>query len=363
MKTLAVMPRGGLGDVLYHALFARYVHKRFPDFDPVILAPKYAAFLTALLHVRHVPVCSALTDASAGLHLGAEAAFWAAFYKLRGSCLASFTNDVVDHGVARLFQMSLFDGGILGNSMTAVEDSAGRFSRSGLNRLLAAPRSGRVNPKHIVDRQQYAIAHFAAERSPSRIGLPEAYREIWSSVMSDMGGVEVDKRLVLLFPETARTEKNLSFGQIESVVRQIDSEYSIRIFTRTPELYKSLDVDTVGFADKLEPLRQIRQAAAVISADTFSAHLAGLCCVPTYVIYNFAYRRAWCEYWGSPFQNVFNFERGACYQLDEYFQASQSSQDSLLFNAVLKASGGTLAARRHEELVDAGILTGSGARS
>ncbi len=363
MKTLAVLPRGGLGDVLYHALFARYVQKRFPDFDPVILAPKYAAFLTALLQVRHVPVCSVLTDASAGLHLGSEAAFWAAFYKLRGSCLASFTNDVVDHGVARLFQMSLFDGGILGNSITASGESASRFSRSGLNRLLAAHRSGRLNPKHIVDRQQSAIAHFASERSRLRVGLPKAYREIWSSVMSEMGKAEVDNRLALVFPETARIERNLTFGQIGSVVRQIRSDYEIRIFTRTPELYRSLNVDTVGFADKLEPLRQIRQAAAVISADTFSAHLAGLGDIPTYVIHNFASRPGWYECWGSPFQNVLNFEAGTCYQLDEYFQAFQSSQDGLLFNAVLKASGGVPAATRTLEPTDARILTGSGARS
>ncbi len=88
MKTLAILPRGGLGDVLYHALFARYGQSNFPDLNPVLLAPRYAAFLCELLAVRHLPVCSFVTDSTAGLHIGGELEFFRALYNLRGATIS-----------------------------------------------------------------------------------------------------------------------------------------------------------------------------------------------------------------------------------------------------------------------------------
>jgi len=359
MKTLAILPRGGLGDVLYHALFARYGQSNFPDLNPVLLAPRYAAFLCELLAVRHLPVCSFVTDSTAGLHIGGELEFFRALYNLRGACLASFTNDVIDHGLARLFRLSSFDGGALGNSTVELNDSSGPLSRARLNRFFAQRDGSKVNPKHIVCRQQQALLHFG--RTAGHLLLPKAYREIWLDAIGVMGATEIDSRLVLLFPETARTERNLTFEQVDAIAGRLHSDYEIRIFTRDPEIYRSLGVETVGFTNRLEPLRQIRRAAAVITADTFSAHLAGLCGTPTYVIYNFAYRPIWCEYWGAPFDNVFNFEGGICYHLDEDFRAFPCREDSVLFDAAWRAS--ELTGKLAYKSQSSRVLSGSAARS
>jgi hypothetical protein len=360
-QTIAILPRGGLGAVLYPALFARYLQRSFPDTRPILLAPQYAGFLAALLGVRHVPVCSVLTDASAGLRVRSEIAFFGALYRLRGTCLASFTNDVVDNGLARLFCLHSFDEGALGNSTLELNPLGGPLSRSSINRLLARPDDTRANPKHIIDRQSYALTQFGPQTADVPVSLPKAYRDNWLAATSDMGGAETDSQLILLFPETARIERNLTFGQIDSLVHELRSDYQIRIFTRDPELYKSLGIETAGFRDRLEPLRQIRRAAAVITADTFSAHLAGLCGTPTYVIYNFAYLPVWCEYWGAPFSNVFHFEGGKCYQLDDAFRAYRSCTDSPLFRCAQRAS--ELTGTVDCQLPRSSVLSGSATRS
>jgi hypothetical protein len=333
MKTLAILPRGGLGDVLYHALFAKYVEKNLPKFDPVLLAPSYGEFLTSLLGVRHVPVCSLLTDASGGVHLGNEAKFLKAFVDVSGGCLASFTNDVVDHGLARLFRLELFDGGSLGNSVFAASQASGFVSRCALNRLLRYGRSGRVNPRHIVDRQQQALLHNGCDAN-----LVFAYREIWIDAVSSVVQPGRDSNLVLIFPETARLERNLSFEQVEFVVEKLSSEYKLCVFSSRPERYHSLDVETAGFKDRLEPLRRVRRARAVITADTFSAHLAGVCGTPTYTIYNFSAQPRWYERWGAPFYNVLHFEAGTAYALSSAFSANVVSHNSDFFRVALEAS-------------------------
>jgi hypothetical protein len=354
---LAVLPRGGLGDFLYHALFARYIESRLSGIEPVVLAPRYAAFLAELLGVRHVPVCSVLTDVSAGLHIRGEFAFWKAFHELRGGYLASFTNDVVDHGLARVFRLSLLDNGTLGNWFSPFQQKSGMFSREGLNRLLHYRQDIQPNPAHIVNRQRRCLAHLGLGQN-----LPEAYREIWLEACATLSPPEQSGRtLLLLFPETAQLARNLTFAQVEHLVRQLRSYYQIRIFTRSPDRYRALDVETAEFSDRLEPIRQINGAAAVISADTLSAHLAGISGVPTYVVCNFAHRPVWCRYWGSPYSNVFNFEAGSCFQLDDDFEAFRASEDTLLFESVLAASRHTDSAE--PELSGVSVLTGSAARS
>jgi hypothetical protein len=230
------------------------------------------------------------------------------------------------------------------------------MSRGGLNYLLGYHRNIRLNPKHIVDRQRHALI-----QSGIRPNLPGAYREIWSDAVAPLQQGPPDPRLLLLFPETAQREKNLTFKQVDLLVSQLRSEYQIRIFTRYPDHYQRLGVDTIGFSDRLEPIRQICRAAAVISADTFSAHLAGINGTPTYVICNFAYRPVCCQYWGCPFANVFNFEAGAAYQLDDDFGAFTSTEDTRLFRAGLEAS--EYAADLEPNLAGSTVLTGSAARS
>ena len=357
MKTLAILPRGGLGDALYHALFARHVRNCLTGFDPILLAPGYAAFLAELLQVRHWPVSSALMDVSAGLHIRSEAAFFAALHRSRGGCLASFTNDVVDHALARVFRLSLLDRRTLGNWFFPFKEDLGVLSRAGLNRLLRYRPDIHPNPAHIVGRQRLCLAQLGCRQN-----LPQAYREIWLNACAPLLRPERrEPALLLLFPETAQLARNLTFGQVEHLVRQLRSDYQIRIFTRYPERYRTLEVETAEFSDRFEPIRQINRSAAVISADTFSAHLAGISGVPTYVICNFAHRPIWCRYWGSPFANVFNFEAGSCFQLDDNFEAFDATEDTLLFRSVLAASRQT--DRVEADFSSTHALTGHAARS
>jgi ADP-heptose:LPS heptosyltransferase len=338
MKSLALLPRGGLGDVLYHALFARYIQSQSSNFEPVLIAPRYAAFLADLLAVRHVPACSLLTDASAGLSLRAEIDFSGALYKLRGNCLASFTSDVIDHGLARCFRLSLFDEGTLGNWLYPFQNKAAA-----------------ANPRHLVDRQRYALRRIGLAGN-----LPEAYRDIWRTAVAELQG-QTDSRLLLFFPETAQTARNLTPGQMEYMITRLESEYRICIFTRYPERYRKFGVETAGFGDRLDPIRRILRAGAVISADTFSAHLAGITGTPTCVICNYALRPVWCQYWGSPYANVFNFENGISYQLDDQFQAFPALEDTRLFSTVGNASEQSL--HSDTQSASAATLTGSAARS
>jgi hypothetical protein len=356
MKTLAILPRGGLGDFFYHALFARYVQSRLPDLQPVLIAPRYAGFLADFLGVRHVPACSVLTDASAGLHIRGEIEFFGALNQVRSHCLASFTNDVIDHGLARLFRLSLFDGGALGNWLAPFNRRARPGSRDWLNRLLHYHEGdGRANPKHIVGRQRYALSWTGLSEN-----LPSAYREFWLSAVVPFQG-QADSRLVLLFPETAQLTKNLTFEQVNYLVRRLRSDYRLRIFTKHPQLYRDLGVETAGFSDRLDPIRQICGASAVISADTFAAHVAGINATRTYVICNSGRRRPRCEYWGSPYGNVFNFEDGVSYKLDDDFRLFQAREDTPLFKAVLAASEDS--GKRGGEVSATRVLTGSAARS
>jgi hypothetical protein len=357
MKTLAILPRGGLGDALYHALFARHVRNCLTGFDPILMAPGYAAFLAGLLKVGHWPVSSVLMDASSGLHLRSEVGFFEALRRAKGGCLASFTNDAIDHGLARLFGLSLMDEATLGNWFFPFKETACLLSREGLNRLLRYRQDIHPNPAHIVARQRHCLAQLGLRQN-----LPEAYREIWSEACAPLSRpAPRDRTLLLLFPETAQLARNLTFGQTEYLVRELRSDYQIRIFTRYPDRYRTLEVETVGFSDRFEPIRQINRVAAVISADTFSAHLAGISGVPTYVICNFAYRPVWCRYWGSPFANVFNFEAGSCFQLDDDFEAFGAREDTLLFRSVLAASQQTDSIE--PDFSSASVLTGSAARS
>ena len=356
MKTLAILPRGGLGDFLYHALFARYVQSRLPSFKPVLIAPRYAGFLADFLDVRHVPACSLLTDASAGLHVRGEIEFFGALNQVRGHCLASFTNDVIDHGLARLFRLSLFDGGALGNWLAPFNRRARPGSRDWLNRMLHYHENGsHANPKHIVDRQRYALRRLGLSEN-----LPSAYREFWLSAVAPLHKQD-NSRLVLLFPETAQFAKNLTFDQVNYLVRQLRSDYRLRIFTKHPQLYQGLGVETAGFSDRLDPIRQICGASAVISADTFAAHVAGINGTPTYVICNATRRRPGCGYWGSPYTNVFNFEDGVSYKLDDDFRVFRACEDTELFKAVLPASEAS--GKCNGEVPVTRVLTGSAARS
>ncbi len=233
------------------------------------------------------------------------------------------------------------------------------LSREGPNRLLRYREGIHPNPAHIVDRQRHCLAQLGLGQN-----LPEAYREIWSDACSTLcPPMPRERSLLLLFPETAQLARNLTLGQVEYLVRQLRSDYQIRIFTRYPDRYRMLEVETAGFSDRFEPIRQISRAAAVISADTFSAHLAGLSGVPTYVMCNFAYRPVWCRYWGSPFANVFNFEAGNCFQLAANFEALGASEDTLLFRSVLAASERTRTDEPGFSSVFDQILTGSAARS
>jgi hypothetical protein len=356
MRRLALLPRGGLGDVLYHALFARYIQSGARDFEPVLIAPRYAAFLADFLSVRHVPACSVVTDASAGLKLRGEIEFCAALRQMRGHCLASFTNDIVDHGLARCFGLSLFDGGTLGNWLHPFQKTSRLLSREGVNRLLRYQHKGAVsNPRHIVDRQRHALQRIGFAEN-----LPDAYREIWRNAVAGMQG-QRDSGLLLFFPETAQTARNLSLDQMEYMIARLSSEHRICIFTRYPGRYQKFGVETAGFGDKLDPIRRILQAGAVISADTFSAHLAGITGTPTYVICNYALRPVWCQYWGSPYANVVNFEGGAGYRLDDEFRAVEVLEDGVVFGAARKASERFV--NSGTESPSAGTLTGSAARS
>ncbi len=360
---LGVLPRGGLGDMLYHSLFAKYLKDRRPDIEPVLIAPGYASFLAELLDVQHWPACSVLTDASAGFQLDSELAFWHTLWKLRGdpkvrgNSLASFTNDVVDHSLARIFDLELFDNGRLGNWLFPFQGDIRLLSRSGVNRMLAYHANDvLLNPKHIVDRQQHAL-----RQTGEAVNLAEAYRKIWLRAISPMIKVGVGASAVLIFPETAQARKNLTLEQVTLLVRYLRPDYQIRIFTRQPDRYCPLGVETIGFSDRWEPLRQICTAAAVISADTFAAHLAGISGTPTYVICNAAERALNCEYWGSPFRNVLNFQDGSSYRLDDDFRACRSEGTSLCFRAALEASK-----ESKRDLSRAGysaLLTGSAARS
>jgi len=356
MKSLALLPRGGLGDVLYHALFARYLQSKTSDFEPVLIAPRYAAFLADFLDVRHVPACSMLTDASAGLTFRGEIEFFKALYKLRGNCLASFTSDVVDHGLARCFGLNLFDEGTLGNWLHPFKNTSKMLSREGVNRLLHYQHNAaEANPRHIVDRQRYALKRIGLAEN-----LPEAYREIWRTAVAGIGQ-QTDTRLLLIFPETAQMAKNLTPEQMKQMIVRLQSEYRICVFTRYQERYQQFGVETVGFEDRLEPIRRILRASVVISADTFSAHLAGISGKPAYVICNHPMRPISCRYWGSPYSNVSNFEDGASYRLDDGFQAFPVQEDTKLFSIVRKASEHSPPSE--VESSKAATLTGSEARS
>lgn len=327
MKPLAILPRGGLGDILYHALFAKYVQINLP-YDPVLLAPGYGSFLTDLIGVRHVAVQSILTDASKGLDRKGEVAFLRALFGLRGADVASFTNDVIDAGLLTLFGMNRFDDGLLGNAALWLEGSL----RCRLNRALRYDTKGQHNPTHIVARQQVAISTHGLREC-----LTHAYERIWQQTMAKLP-LHVESKFVLIFPETARPEKNLSSEQVGHIARALSRDYIVRVFSRDAAAYAGLPVEVNGFSDRLEPLRQIRSAAAVFSADTFSAHLAGLCGVPTYTIYNFAYKPLWAEYWGAPSKNVLHFEQGQGYRLSTDFAAQPATECSFFFEAALAAS-------------------------
>jgi hypothetical protein len=354
MKQLIVLPRGGLGDILYHALFASYVREHLPEFEPVLLAPAYGTFLSGLLRVRHIPVSSFLSDATNGIRIRSEVNFFSTLLRQRGASMASFTNDVIDCGLLRLCGFKRFDNKVLGNSTLAFANQPGRFSRYKLNAVLKYKGTGTMNPAHIVDRQRTALDQYRAEAN-----LPAAYRDIWLRALDEKIQPPDQAGVVLIFPETARAEKNLTVAQVRYIARHLRRDYTVRVFTRYPAAYSDLGIETAGFADRWGPLRQIRSAAAVFTADTFAAHVAGLCGTPTYTIYNFAYKPRWCEYWGAPFENVLHFEAGECYRLTDAFAASHFSEDSDLFHAALGASQQLPDAHA---LDDAPVLTGCAVR-
>lgn len=342
--------------MLYHALFARYLQDRVADLKPVLIAPAYASFLAELLRVEHWPACSLVTDASAGLKITNELAFWRALWASRGSGLASFTNDIVDHALARTFNLKPFDGGELGNWLYPFREGIGFLSRAGLNRLFNYHADAILNPKHILNRQEYVL---------NRIGmgsnLAAAYREIWLQAVRPLIRTDSGARLALIFPETAQSSKNLTWEQVRLLVDYLRPDFKVRIFARSSESYLALGVETLGFADRLAPIRQILSASAVMTADTFSAHLSGLSGIPTYVVCNQPQRVLNCQYWGSPYANVFNFEAGTGYQLDEGCRAFKSGENSLCFSAASEAS--RISDRHPANTERPAVLTGSAARS
>ena len=334
-RTVVVVPRLGLGDVLYHLLFINYVQERLGFSTAVIFSPPYGRFLCDLFDVSYFPLSTLLTSLTGGISISREFAFWKTVRQLRGAHMACFTHDMFDGAMIRLSGCLPFAKTPLGNLMCH-ENLGMRYK---LNQMFNALGSnGHPNPKHVVARQLAVLNQY---EEVSKDELLDYYERTFLLKTKGINRSVPScwREQVVIFPETARAIKNFTSQQLSFLMQALSDQYDITLVAKTkPTGLKDLPYTYISTADPYLPLTLTMRASYVIAADTFGAHLAGAMGVTTYVIYNDPARNLHGERWGIARDCACHVERGRFYSLDATFSAVFRESENLLEDALQQVS-------------------------
>lgn len=315
---LVSIPSYGLGDVLYNTL-ALKILKNKTDEDVVIFCPQNCDEIPKIIKIPYISYYSKLFKLNSRLDYNSEKIFWSSLYKFRNNRLFSTLNDVVDKTISFLFNYEI------------VNEEIGNYYynhpfgiRGKLNRLLKfRVKDKSLNPKHIIER--YCVV-MSSMISISEIELCLSFRKTFLDSVACLPKKNTHDRIpvLLIFPDAGSMERNITESQIRFIVSSYIEIYNIEIFSSRKfnlPVHKRLILKKFGsLADSFQ---RCTRSTLIFTSDSFPAHFAGLFGVKTFVLYNNPKINKYCEYWGSPYDNVYHIENGVIYKLNKNFTAEE----------------------------------------
>lgn len=315
-KVLVSVPSHGLGDVLYHSLALQYLKESKYD-DCIIFCPPNCIEIPGLVGITAYPYYSKLLKNKLALTHANEVRFWRILSRYRGSGFFSTYNDLIDKFLCSVYGFEMVNGSI-GNYFKAFRYGA----RSSFNVVLSLKKSDPVtNPKHFFERIHNVVS---ALTNVSQEDLGLYFKKKVFQIAG--GGVLAMQASVLIFPDAGTEARMLNHQQVKCIVESYRKDAEIMIYSnREFKFDGKTHVRVRRFSSIKDTIKNTFNASVVFTADSFPAHFSALCGVKTMVIYQHPKFKKYCEYWGPPFNNVFHFEDGVGYTLDEHYKAVETT--------------------------------------
>lgn len=309
---LLVIPRHGLGDILYNCLCLRFLKDKNIVKNEIVFVPKYGVFIADLFKLNSVPLYSRMLNSRLGKNatLKNEFRYWSTLYKYRNNCAMSLINDLVDKTIFNAFNIRSFPSWNLGNYLKTHPSGL----RGHINKLFDKSQNIRINPKHILQRSLLLLNQVT----------DCTLDELWYVNKNLYKCTQKNNWKYVIFPDAGDEARALDARKINNILNIIADNQNTVIYSNNKSIHEAIKSVAVDFYPSLESLcSTLDSCSSVICADSFGAHISGLVKPDKIIILypnQIRYPLYW-EWWGLPTKKAYHIWQNKIYQLNDNYES------------------------------------------
>ncbi len=330
---ILTIPLHGLGDILYHSLTLKLIHKKTND-DIILFCPKSSSFIPDFFDVPYMPQYSKLLKNDLTLSFKEEIAFWQELRNFSNARMFTILCDRVDSFIANRYQFHILENGLSNYYLINNQGLRGKLN------YRYSPKG--INPKHFLLRMYLNVsALIPITKNEFAVQIRQIFNEqiLFRGIEKEN---EKKNKKIGIFPDAGSPTRSMTKNQIEFIIsyyrrdNYIFDIYTSRVFVD----FHNDNVTVKRFSSFKDIIRDCNLYDIVFTCDSFPAHFSGLLGKKTFVIYNCPQIKKYCEYWGTPYSNVIHVEGKSIYTLNEYFDANvvnpSTNEDYMLLDLINK---------------------------